>query len=114
MIVYSKEKLLKYDLRIAMSAVLVTDNIPWPAIDLIYVVPSYKHGKAWVLYDPDHTGKKITGHTRPSHSGNAVVWGAKARGSNQDIADGSGTYNCSVQECPNCRSVNPEGFTCCL
>ena len=33
-IVYSKEKLLRYDLRIAMSAVLVTDtNIPWGAID---------------------------------------------------------------------------------
>jgi len=114
-IVYSKEKLLKYDLRLAMSAVLVADtNIPWPAIDLIYVVPSYKHGKAWVLYDPEHIGKEITGHTLPSHSGNAAVWGAKAHGSNQDIADGSGTSPCGFQKCPNCGSSNPEGFTCCL
>ena len=74
-----------------MSAVLVTDsNVPWAVIDLIYVVPSLKSGPAWVLFDPEHIGKTITGHTLPSHSGNAVVWGAKARGSDTDIADGSG------------------------
>ena len=68
-----------------MSAVLVTDsNIPWSAIDLIYVVPSYKHGTAWVLYDPELMDCEIKGHTRPSHSGNDAVWGAKARGSYMD------------------------------
>ena len=110
----SGKKLIKYDLRISMSAFLVTDTtIPWGAVDLISV-PSYKSGGPWVLFDPEHIGKEITGHTLPSHSGNAVVWGAKAYESNQDIADGSGTSPCSFQECPNCRSLNPEGFTCCL
>ena len=112
MIVYSKEKLMKYDLRISMSAVLVTDsNIPWSAIDLIYVVPSYKHGKAWVLYDPELIDCEIKGHTRPSHSGNDTVWGAKDRGSNVDIDDGLGTSPCGSQKCPNCGASNPNGFT---
>ena len=115
MIVYSKQKLLKYDLRIAMSAVLVTDsNIPWFAIDLIYVVPSYKHGKAWVLYDPELMDYKIKGHTRPSHGGNDAIWGAKAHGSYMDDADGQVTTPCGTQKCPNCAAFNPNGFTCCL
>ena len=114
-IVYSKEKLPKYDLMMSMSAVLVTDaQIPWSAIDLIYLVPSLKSGPAWVLYDPEHIGKTITGHNLPSHSGNAVVWSAKARESYTDIIDGSGIYRCRIQECPNCQSFNPDGFTSCL
>ena len=81
---------------------------------MIYVIPSLKSGPAWVLYDPEHIGKTITGHTLPSHSGNAVVWGTKDRGSDTDLIDGSGVYNCSIQECPNCQSFNPGGFTSCL
>ena len=114
-IVYSKEKLPKYDLMMSMSAVLVTDaQIPWSAIDLIYLVPSLKSGPAWVLYDPEHIGKTITGHNLPIRSGNAVAWSAKARGSDTDIIDGSGIYNCRIQECPNCQSCTPDGFASCL
>ena len=114
-IVYNKQKLLNYDLRIAMSAVLVTDsNIPWSVIDLIYVVPSYNHGTAWVLYDPDLVDYEIKGHTRPNHGGNDAVWGAKAHGSYMDDADGQVSTPCGTQECPNCKAFNPNGFTCCL
>ena len=71
-IVYSKEKLFKDDLRMSMSAILDTDaQIPWSAIDLIYVIPPINSGPAWVLYDPDHIGKTITGHNLPSNSGHA-------------------------------------------
>ena len=114
-IVYSKEKLLKYDLRMSMSAILVTDaQIPWSAIGLIYVVPPINSGPAWVLYDPDHIGKTITGHNLPSHSGHANARSSKARRSDTDVIDSSGIYNCRVKECPSCDSFNPEGFTSCL
>ena len=112
-IVYNKRKLLKYNLRIAMSAVLVTDsNIPWTVIDLIYVVPSYNHGSAWVLYDPDLVDREIKGHTLPSDG--SAAWGAKALGSYTDDVDGQVASMCGTQECPNCKAFNPNGFTSCL
>ena len=96
-----------------MSAVLVTDmNIPWTAIDLIYVVPSYNHGSAWVLYDPDLVDREIKGHTLPSDG--SAAWGAKALGSYTDDVDGQVASMCGTQECPNCKAFNPNGFTSCL
>ena len=73
-IVFNKEKLIKYDLRMSMSAILVTDaNLPWTTIDLIYVIPPLNSGPAWVLYDPDHIGKTITGHTLPATADTLVL-----------------------------------------
>ena len=66
--IFNPEKLIDHDLRLSMNAILVTDsNLPWTTVDLVYVVPPINSGKSWVLYSPDLIGRKIMGHTAPSH-----------------------------------------------
>ena len=109
-IIFNKEKLMKYDLQMSMSAVLVTDaNLPWTTIDLIYVIPPINSGQAWVLYDPDYIDKTITGNTAPSSSEHA-----KTRQSKRDATLMQGQYGCGLNACTCCESLNPEGFTSCL
>ena len=92
-----------------MNAILVTDaNLPWTTIDLVYVVPPANSGKAWVLYNPDLIGRKIMGHTAPSHGEYA-----NALPSDKDIPQSSVGHECGWSECPCCKSLNPKGFTSC-
>ena len=109
-IIFNPEKLINHDLRLSMNAILVTDsNLPWTTIDLVYVVPPINSGKSWVLYNPDLIGRKIMGHTAPSHGKYA-----DACPSDQDIPQSLGDLDCGWSECPCCKSLNPEGFTACL
>ena len=109
-IIFNPEKLIKYNLRLSMDAILVTDCIlPWTTIELVYVVPPINSGRSWVLYNPDLIGRKIMGHTSPSHGKYA-----DARPSDQDIPQSSGHLDCGWSRCPCCKSVNPKGFTACL
>ena len=111
MIIFRPEEVIKkYNLRLSMNAVLVTDCVlPLTTIELAYVVPPTNSGRSWVLYNPDLIGRKIMGHTPPSHGKYA-----DARPSDQDIPQGSGHIGCGWRKCPCCKSVNPKGFTACL
>ena len=71
-IVFKPEELNKFNLRLAMNAILVTDCVvPWTATELVYVVRPINSGRSWALYNPDLIIRNIMGHTPPSHGKNA-------------------------------------------
>ena len=62
-----------------------------------------------MLYNPDLIDRKIQGHTSPNHGKNA-----DAPLSEQDVPENAGHEDCGWRKCPNCKPVNPKGFTSCL
>ena len=110
-IIFKPEGLIKkFNLRLSMNAILVTDCVvPWTTIELVYVVPPINSGRSWVLYNPDLINRTIMGHTPPSHGKNA-----DARPPDQDIPQNVGQMDCGWGKCPCCKSVNPKGFTACF
>ena len=109
-IIFKPEEMIRYHLGLSMNAILVTNGVvPWTTIELVYVVPPINSGKPWVLYNPDLIDRKIMGHTSPNHGRNA-----DAPLSEQDIPGNEGHVDCGWWKCPNCKAVNPKGFTACL
>ena len=108
-IIFKPEELIKFNLRLSMNAILVTDcAVPWTTIELVYVAPPVNSGRSWVLYKPDLINRKIMGHTPPSHGTNA-----DAHPPDQDIPENEGQMDCGWRKCPCCESVNPKGLTAC-
>ena len=109
-IVFKPEAMLKYNMGLSQNAILATScNIPWTTIELIYVIPPAYSGHPWVLYSPGLIDRKIQGHTSAT-TGNNV----DSPAAGQEVLAQSSTGDCGWRKCPNCKAVNPKGFTSCF
>ena len=98
MIVFKPEAMLRYNIGLSLSAIVVTScNIPWTTIELIYVNPPVHSGEQWVLYNPDLIDRKIQGHTSPITGKNVDSPVAE-----QEVPAHSGHDDCGWKKCPNC------------
>ena len=109
-IIFRPEAMVPYNLGLSQNAILVTSaNIPWKAIDLVYVNPADRSGGKWVLHNPDLIDRKIQGHTSSTTGYNADI-----SGNDQVMLGYSVTGDCGWRRCPKCRAFNQKGSTSCL